>query len=77
VALGVLTCLVVTLLIAAQQPLVLLAINQGVHYIFVPLLVIALITLCLGEAALAILQWVEQTPRRTLALDAARTYRID
>ena len=77
VALGVLTTLALCLLIAAQAPLVRLAITNGVNYLFPPLLALAVFTLCLTMAAQAILLAVQQTQPRTSQLDAARLYRID
>ena len=76
VVLGVLTGLAPCAVLAAQGPLVKLAIHNGVHYVFIPMLVIALILLCLAEAAQAIIAAVQLRTQRT-HWDAARLYRVD
>jgi hypothetical protein len=54
VALGVLSCLVLCFLLSAQQPLLRIAIANGVDYIFLPLAILCLITFCLSMAAQAV-----------------------
>ena len=55
VALGVLTCLVLCFLLAAQQPILRLAISNGVNYIFLPLSILALLSFMLAMAGQAVL----------------------
>ena len=55
VTLGVLTCLTLAVLLAAQQPILRLAIANGVNYIFLPLAIIALVSFCLAMAGQAVM----------------------
>lgn len=55
VALGVLTCLTTLFLLAAQQPILKLAIANGVNYIFLPLSIIALLSFSLAMAGQAVI----------------------
>jgi hypothetical protein len=55
VALGVLTGLTTLTLLLAQQPILRLAIANGVNYIFLPLAILALLTFSLCMAGQAIM----------------------
>jgi hypothetical protein len=75
VALGVLICLAMCLVTTAQRPLLSLALEYGVNYLFVPLLAVSLWTYCLGIAAQTILNAHKERTR--IRTDVYLLYHID